>query len=75
MTNIKWISFIDNSSFKCLSNSGGTSDSSNSDSSNNDSSKSDSSNSEHFFIKNNFYILTTEEIFEGQRFAILAMFI
>ena len=26
------------------------------------------------FSKNNFNILTTEEIFEGQRFAILAMF-
>ena len=26
------------------------------------------------FIKNNFNILTTEEIFEGQHFAILAMF-
>ena len=28
-----------------------------------------------FFSKNNFDILTTEENFEGQRFAILAMFI
>ena len=26
------------------------------------------------FSKNNFNIMTTEEIFEGQRFAILAMF-
>ena len=28
-----------------------------------------------FFCKNNFNILTTEENFEGQRFAILAMFL
>ena len=28
-----------------------------------------------FFSKNNFNILTTEENFEGQRFAILAMFL
>ena len=28
----------------------------------------------NFFSKNNFDILTTEENFEGQRFAILAMF-
>ena len=48
--------------------------SSNSDSSTSDSSNSDSSNSDFFFSKNNFNILTTEEIFEGQRFAILAMF-
>ena len=29
---------------------------------------------EKFFSENNLNILTTEEIFEGQRFAILAMF-
>ena len=29
----------------------------------------------NIFSKNNFNILTTEENFEGQRFAILAMFI
>ena len=28
-----------------------------------------------FFSKNNFNTLTTDEMFEGQRFAILAMFI
>ena len=28
----------------------------------------------NIFSKNNFHILTTEENFEGQRFAILAMF-
>jgi len=31
-------------------------------------------NKDFFFSKNNFNILTTKEIFEGQRFAILAMF-
>ena len=48
------------------------SDSSNSESSNSDSSNSDSSN--RIFSKNNLNILKTEEISEGQRFVILAMF-
>ena len=38
-----------------------------------DSRNSDGSNS-NFFSKKNLYALTTDEMFEGQRFAILVMF-
>ena len=48
----------------------------NSDCSNSDGSRSDGIKSDFFlFIKNNFNMLTTKEIFKGQRFAILAMFL